>query len=181
MDSTFFLEEEHVRPAQDPPDILKPKGFSQNTSSLLLSTFSINILSLALPIMTLQVYDRILPNQGTGTLSILVSGVCIAICLEMFLRLARAYVIGRSGAQYEHLIACQAMEKVLNADLSKTKNYGIGEHLQRMSAVGKLKDFYNGHALSTLCELYQINKQARIRCLCTLHRYCQYIQTREDY
>ncbi len=142
-----------INHTEKPSDILRPEGYLNNISSLLLSTFTINILSLALPIMTLQVYDRILPNQGTSTLSILIIGVCLAIFLEMVLRLCRAYVIGRSGATYEHLIACQAMNKVLHSDLSKAGHHGIGEHLHRMSAVGRLKDFYNGHAMTVWMEL----------------------------
>ncbi len=134
-------------------DVLRPEGFSQSVYSLLLATLAISILSLGLPVLTLQVYDRILPNPGTGTLSVLIAGVCVAIVLEAVLRLTRSYVIGRAGATYEHRMACDAMAKVLNADLSKMGGYGIGEHLQRMSAVSKLKDFYNGYALTVKAEL----------------------------
>ncbi len=134
-------------------DILQPDGFKQDTGSLLLSTFVINILSLALPVMTLQIYDRVLPNEGTWTLPVLIIGVCLAIVLEAMLRLCRQYITSRAGAKYEHLTACRAMDKVLNADLSKTIDYGIGEHLHRMGSVGKVKDFYNGQALVTLAEL----------------------------
>lgn len=134
-------------------DVLKPEGFRQSVFSLLLSTLAINILSLALPVMTLQVYDRILPNPGTGTLPVLITGVCLAIFLEACLRLCRAYVIGRSGAAYEHRMACNAMDKVLGADLSKMGAYGIGEYLHRMGSVGKLKDFYNGYSLTVIAEL----------------------------
>lgn len=134
-------------------DILKPKGFKTAAFSLLIATFGINILSLALPVLTLQVYDRILPNQGTGTLPVLITGVCLAIMLEMMLRLSRAYVIGRAGAAYEHRLACEAMKKVLQSELSQIGNYGIGEHLHRMGSIGKLRDFYNGYALSVWLEL----------------------------
>ncbi len=134
-------------------DILKPKGFKQSTPSLLLCTLAISVLSLALPVMTLQVYDRILPNPGTGTLPVLITGVCLAVLLEALLRLSRSYVIGRSGAKYEHLMACNAMDKVLGSDLSQVGSYGIGEHLHRMGSVGKLKDFYNGYALTVMAEL----------------------------
>ena len=134
-------------------DLLKPDGHRQALYSLFLCTLAINILSLALPVMTLQVYDRILPNPGTGTLPVLVTGVCLAVLLETLLRLCRAYVIGRAGASYEHRLACGAMKKILGADLSQIGHYGIGEHIHRMGAVGKLRDFYNGYALTTLAEL----------------------------
>lgn len=132
---------------------LKPDGFQQDNAALLLCTLSINIMALALPVMTLQVYDRILPNPGTGTLPVLIVGVCIAILLELMLRLCRTYVIGRAGAAYEHRMACDTMGRVLGADLGVLGQYGVGEYLHRTSAVGKLKDFYNGHALTIAAEL----------------------------
>ncbi len=134
-------------------DVLLPEGYKSNAFSLILSTVAINILGLSLPIMTLQVYDRVLPNQGSGTLPVLVTGVCLAIVLEACLRLSRAYVTGRSGATYEHMIANGAMQKILNADLSRMGSYGVGEHLHRLASVSKLKDFYNGNSLITLTEL----------------------------
>lgn len=134
-------------------DLLKPDGFRSSTSSLLLGTLAISVLSLSFPVMTLQVYDRILPNPGTGTLPVLITGVCLAVVLEACLRLCRAYMIGRAGAAYEHRMACEAVRKILNADLTQIGPHGIGEHLHRMGAIGKLKDFYNGYALSVVAEL----------------------------
>lgn len=134
-------------------DLLFPEGFRREAAALLAATMTINILSLALPVMTTQVYDRILPNPGTGTLSVLVAGVCVAVVLEMFLRLARAYVIGRTGAAYEHCMACGVMDRILNADLSKLGFHGTGEYMHRMAAVGKVRDFYSGYALTVAAEL----------------------------
>lgn len=134
-------------------DPLTPEGFETSAASLLLATLSISILSLALPVMTLQVYDRILPNPGSGTLPVLIVGVCVAVALEAMLRLSRAYILGWSGASYEHHLSCAAMNRILRSDLSRLTAIGIGENLNRMSAIGKLKDFHNGYAVATLSEL----------------------------
>lgn len=139
--------------ADEKHDPLIPENYAIKPVSLLLSTLSINILSLALPVLTLQVYDRILPNPGSSTMPVLVAGLCMAVMLEALLRLCRAYVIGRSGASYEHLMSCAAMNKILNADFSKLGTQSVGEYLQSMSAIGKLRDFYNGYALTTYAEL----------------------------
>lgn len=139
--------------ALHPAGSLKPKGFAIDIRSLLLATLAINILSLALPVTTLQIYDRILPSPGSGTLPVLISGVCLAVVLEAALRLARAYVMGRAGAAYEHRMSCAAMNHLLRSDLSRLGNYGIGEHLHRLAAIGKIKDFYSGYAHMTIFEL----------------------------
>lgn len=133
--------------------ILKPEHYTYPVAALLLCSLAINLLSLALPVMTLQAYDRILPNEGSGTLAVLTVGVCVAVLLEAVLRLCRAYAIGRAGAAYEHRMACLAMQKVLYADLSRLPQCGVGEHLHRFAAAGKLRDFCNGYALTALADL----------------------------
>lgn len=131
----------------------QPKGYQAHWLGIFLASMAINVLSLAVPVMTLQVYDRILPNSGSGTLPVLVSGVCIAIMLEAILRLARSHTIGWNGAAYEHRVGCNALQHFLGTDLSKLGSINLGEQTNRMAAIGKLKDFYNGNIITTVSEL----------------------------
>lgn len=134
-------------------DPLYPDGFRIGVGGLLLSSLTINILSLALPTMTLQIYDRILPNPGSGTLPVLITGVCLAIILEAAMRLSRAYVMASAGASFEHGLSCRSINHILNADLSQPSSHSIGENLNRLACIGRLKDFYNGYSLTTYFEL----------------------------
>ncbi len=120
---------------------------------LVISTLAIYILSLALPIMTLQVYDRILPSEDTGTLAVLIVGVVIALTLEVMLRLMRAYMIGWSGAAFEHRVACDAIEHLMSANLSRLPDHGVAGSVHRMAAIGQLKDFFSGQSITTLFEV----------------------------
>lgn len=128
-------------------------GFRIVRAELIIPTFFISCLSLALPLLTLQVYDRILPNPESGTLGVLIAGISVAIVLELVLRLCRSYRLGWVAASYEHKMACQAINHVLNADLSVLTRNGSGENLNRMAAIGKLREFYNGYDLVTYTEL----------------------------
>ena len=134
-------------------NIPDPQGFRISPIQLVVPTFFISCLSLALPLLTLQVYDRILPNPESGTLGVLIGGVCIALALEFILRLCRSYRLGWSAATYEHKMSCKAIDHVLNTDLSALNRNSSGENLNRMAAIGKLRDFYNGHDLVTYTEL----------------------------
>lgn len=134
-------------------DPLRLEDYRVDARELLLATLWINVLSLALPILTLQVYDRILPHPGTGTFAVLVTGVCAAIALEAVLRLVRSYLLLRNGASYEHRLSCLAMGRILNARLGSTNSSGIGEQLNRVSSIATLKDFHSGYALTVLAEL----------------------------
>ena len=68
-------------------------SFYAKRSDLILASLTINLLALALPIMTLQVYDRILVSENIGTVRVLAAGVCVVIVLDGILRLDRKSVV----------------------------------------------------------------------------------------
>lgn len=140
----------HTRKGTLPEDTIKRNG---NTFYLLLSTLVINLLALAMPVMMLQTYDRILPSHGLGTLVLLVSGVGCAVVLEVGLRLARSYLTGWSGAVFEHKTACAAMSHLLNANVQEFEKEGAGTYIQKMAAISRLRSFYSGQALMTIVDL----------------------------
>ena len=95
----YNTQEEVIEAAYNALDnSLKPEGYAVSSSNLVLSTFAISLLSLALPIMTLQVYDRILPNPDSGTLPVLTIAVCVVIILEVFLILFPFFKVTKTAA-----------------------------------------------------------------------------------
>lgn len=68
--------------------VLARKGlFFQAAAASLLA----NVLALATALYSMQVYDRVIPTQGISTLTVLTTGVLIAIVLELIVKLARAH------------------------------------------------------------------------------------------
>ena len=68
--------------------ILERKGlFFQTAAASLIA----NVLALATALYSMQVYDRVIPTQGVSTLTVLTTGVLIAIVLELVVKFARAH------------------------------------------------------------------------------------------
>lgn len=120
-------------------DFVKP-----HIATLVVGSWTLNLLSLALPLVTLQIYDRIIPNSGTGTLYVLVGGLGVVVLLEVILRLSRAYMIGLSGAAYAHGMTCRAMRHIMSSDGLGTRSADIADDYHSLSAVKSLKDLHNG-------------------------------------
>jgi len=120
---------------------------------LIIASIFINLLALAMPLTLLQVYDRIIPNSADGTLILLIVGVASALVLEALLRLGRSYVSGWMGARFDHLAGCSAIEKLLGVSVIDFEKVGSGVHLERVNALGPLKEFYAGQAILVLCDL----------------------------
>jgi ATP-binding cassette subfamily C protein LapB len=127
--------------------------FRINLIHLIFSSLVVNLLALAMPIMMLQTYDRILPSHGYGTLTLLVFGVITAVILEMLLRIARSYLTSWSGAVFEHQTACKAMEHILKSPMQRFEEQGSGTYLQKMASISRLRGFYSGQALLTIVDL----------------------------
>ncbi|MBB4267572.1 peptidase domain-containing ABC transporter [Roseospira visakhapatnamensis] len=120
---------------------------------LALISLFMNVLSLALPLVLLQVYDRILPNAALSTLGLLVLGIGVALILESLLKLGRSTLTGWVGARFEYLTGVAALRRLLDASLKDYERTGSGVHLERLSALNTVKDFYAGQALLSLLDL----------------------------
>lgn len=111
-----------------------------------LSSLAINLLALGLPLVILQVYDRILPNEALGTFALLLSGLAVVLVLDATLKIARAHVVGWSAAQFEHRTATEVVGRFLYASPSDIERSPPGVHLDRLQAIDTLREFYGGQS-----------------------------------
>ncbi len=61
-----------------------------------LATGLVNLLTLATALYAMQVFDRVIPNQGFHTLWVLSVGVVLSICLELILKQVRSHTVDRT-------------------------------------------------------------------------------------
>ena len=80
-------------------------------------TLFINLLALAVPIFTLQVYDRVVFHGGLTTLQGLVIGVFVAIIFDFILREARARLVQRSAMRIDVEISRRLFSKLTSLPL----------------------------------------------------------------
>jgi ATP-binding cassette subfamily C protein LapB len=62
-------------------------------SEILLQSFFINLLALAVPLFSLQVYDRVIGHQGLTTLAALCIGIVLALGFDFLLRQTRSQML----------------------------------------------------------------------------------------
>lgn len=120
--------------------------------SVLMASFAINMLSLALPLVLLQVYDRIIPYQATGTLFLLISGLAVALMLDVALKMARSHMAGWSGARFEHDAGRWAFDRLTRAPLDQVEKTPAGAHMDRLAGVSSIRDFYAGQASAAVMD-----------------------------
>lgn len=143
-------------PNKQLPRKSKPRSgsvFPWKRWDMILSTVVLNFLSLAIPILVLQLYDRIIPNQSYGTLSLLGIAVGLVLILEASLRFSRGYVLSWLGMHFEHGAAVGAFQHLVNATLNDLNKRGIGEHVENIESATVLKEFLAGQGFLILLDL----------------------------
>ena len=121
--------------------------------AIYVSSFFINFLALALPLVILQVYDRILPNQATETLTILVLGLVGVLILDTAMKIARAYMVGWVTARHEYSVSNEAVSRILNTPSAKMESDAPSVHLDRINALDAMREFYGGQSRLLLLDL----------------------------
>jgi ATP-binding cassette subfamily C protein LapB len=84
---------------------------------ILLAALVINVLSLALPIFVMNVYDRVIPNLAYVTLWTLAIGVAIAVLLDLLMRTVRANVLENIGRRVDLKVASTLFDQAMRVRL----------------------------------------------------------------
>ena len=144
-------------------DLLKETAFIQQLKYLITptsfligivaSTLFINVLSLAFPIMLLQIYDSIVPNAAVYTLLLLAFSVGSALILENILRILRAFVTGWLDARYEYIISVEAFSRILNSKITDYELIGTGVYLEHLNSIQVIKDFFNTQVITIILDI----------------------------
>ncbi|WP_269930741.1 type I secretion system permease/ATPase [Aminobacter sp. HY435] len=126
-------------------------SFWKSYSRVALSAIFINLLALASPIFTMNVYDRILPNKSISSLWVLAMGVSTAILFDLLLKTARAALIDHAGRKADLRISYMLFEKVLNTSLS-ARPASTGEYANRVTQYEFVREFFTSNTVSTFID-----------------------------
>lgn len=119
----------------------------------LAATLAANLLAFALPLVMLQVYDRVIPHQGYETLNVLVIGVVVAIAFEMLLRTMRSQLMTLAGDAFERKTQEQLFERLLKSDLTLIEQRAPGVYVDQITSVERVREFRHGETAVAALDL----------------------------
>lgn len=119
---------------------------------VLIASLLVNLLALALPLFSMNVYDRVLPNRAEATLWVLAIGVMIAFTLDYVLRRARTALLDEVGRDLDLRLSQKIYSKILASPLSLRKGH-TGNLVARVSEFGIVRDFFASTTVVLLVDL----------------------------
>ena len=119
---------------------------------VVLASFAANLLAVATALFSMQVYDRVVPNNAFDTLWILASGVGLAIVLEFALRLMRASLVDVSGRDLDLRLSAQLFAKVAHMRLAH-QPASTGVMANQVRDFATVREFFTSGTVTAICDL----------------------------
>ena len=108
---------------------------------VMLAALVVNLLALAVPLFTMNVYDRVIPNKAIPTLWVLAVGVLLALSFDFVLRLARSQLVDEIGRKLDARYSQKLFEKVMNLPMAERQG-STGAFAKRVSEYENVRDFF---------------------------------------
>ncbi|MDH1815141.1 type I secretion system permease/ATPase [Comamonas aquatica] len=118
----------------------------------LLAAVLINLFALAIPLFSMNVYDRVVPNNAVETLWVLALGVGLVLLFNFILTTARAYVVDTASKRIDVQLSAQIMERVLDLRM-ESRPASVGSFAANLRSFESVRDFIASASLTTLVDL----------------------------
>jgi ATP-binding cassette, subfamily C, bacterial LapB len=119
---------------------------------VLLAAFFINLFALALPLFTMNVYDRVVPNHAVETLWMLAAGVVLVLLADVSLRTMRGYFLDLASRRVDVKLSAQIMEQVLGIRLEH-RPASVGSYAVNLRSFETVRDFITSASVAALIDI----------------------------
>ena len=121
-------------------------------ASVLLSSILINLFILATPMFTMNVYDKVVPNDAIATLWVLAIGIVIVYLFDTLLRFVRSYLLEIAGKKSDIIMSSLLFSQVLNLKMTQWPA-SIGGFASQLREFESIRNFFTASTIATLVDL----------------------------
>ena len=128
------------------------KRFWENYSHVAIAALVVNLLALATPIFTMNVYDRVVPNGAIPSLVALAIGMVIAIVFDFVLRMVRGRIVDVTGKKIDVVLAAKIFEHVQSVKLG-SRPASVGVLANQLRDFDSVREFFTSGSVVAITDL----------------------------
>ena len=119
---------------------------------VMVAAFIVNIFALAMPLFTMNVYDRVVPNRAVETLWVLAIGVAVIVIGDLILRTMRGYFLDWASTRIDIKLSARIMEQVLGLRMEQ-RPQSVGSFASNLRSFESVRDFITSATITTLIDV----------------------------
>jgi len=112
----------------------------------------INVFALAMPMFTMNVYDRVVPNAAVETLWALAIGIVLVLGADLLMRKLRSRFVDEASARVDVRISAELLERVLGMRL-ETRPESVGSFASNLRGFEQVRDVITSTTVTALVDL----------------------------
>ena len=120
--------------------------------SVLISSVLINLFILATPMFTMNVYDKVVPNDAIETLWVLAVGILVVYLFDTVLRFVRNYLLEIAGKKSDIIISSIVFAHTLNLKMSQWPK-SVGAFASQLREFESIRNFFTASTMAMLVDL----------------------------
>ena len=121
-------------------------------SDVIWASLLINIFVLATPLFTMNVYDRVIPNNAKETLLVFTIGIVLIYLLDFFLKFTRGYMLEVAGKKSDIIMSSIIFEKVLDLQMAQHPK-SVGSFANNLKNFESVRAFLTTATMSAIVDL----------------------------
>ena len=119
---------------------------------VLLAAFLTNLFALAMPMFTMNVYDRVVPNQAFDTLAVLSVGLLLVLGGDVILRVLRGRFVDLASSRADVKLSAYIMERVLGTRMEQ-RPVSAGSFAANLRSFESVRDFIGSTTVVAFIDL----------------------------
>ena len=119
---------------------------------VLYASLLINIFVLASPLFTMNVYDRVVPNNAIETLWVFAIGVSVIYFLDTFLKFTRTYLLESAAKKSDIIMSSIIFEKVLDLKMAHHPA-SVGSFSSNLKDFDAIRSFLTNATMAAVIDL----------------------------
>ncbi len=121
-------------------------------ASVLLSSILINLFILATPLFTMNVYDKVVPNDAIETLWVLAIGILVVYLFDTVLRFVRNYLLEIAGKKSDIIMSSIIFSQTMNLKMDHWPK-SIGAFASKLREFESIRGFFTATTIATLVDI----------------------------
>lgn len=128
------------------------KRFIPYYRASMLAALLSNVLMLVSGLVTMVIYDKVIPNQSFATLWTLAVGAGLALVFDLFARQLRAHLIDLAGRKADLIIGSKLFRQTLGVRMEH-KPASAGSYAATLGQIESVRDFFASASVSVVTDL----------------------------
>ena len=112
----------------------------------------INLFVLASPLFTMNVYDRVVPNDAIETLWVFAIGVMIIYAIDTFLKFTRTFLLESAAKKSDIIMSSIIFEKVLDLKMANHPS-SVGSFASNLKDFDSIRSFLTNATMAAIIDL----------------------------